>query len=586
MSDQGNNPGGELDGQTLGQYQIEHQVGQGGMATVYLGKQTSIGRTVAIKVMPMYFMHDPNFLQRFEREVQVIAKLQHPRILPVYDYGQNNNRPFIVMAYMPGGTIADLIEKGPVPIPEVVRLTEQIAEGLDFAHREGIIHRDFKPSNVLLDRGGNVHLADFGIAKVTESTSALTGSGVVGTPAYMAPEMASEGIVTPSVDIYALGVTLYQMLTGRYPFSGDTPLRVMMAHATEPVPDVRTVRADLPQAVADVVRKAMAKDPMDRYATATELAADLRAAVSAKGTAERPTVQGPAAERTVVESAPNFTPPPAYAPQAPVQTPSPAYTPAPPPSAYTPPPPAAVGSGGYAVQPAKKGISPLVIIGGLFGLGLLACLALGGAGLVAAMLAPTATPTPTPTPTSTPTPTPTNTPVATAVPEALMNFSNETGTDICWLYVSGNALDNGWGGDLLGSDEVLTVSETADLDVPPGTYDFLAEDCDQNVIDWIFGYTIQDDDTGVRMLGYDSELIIENNSGEQMCEVYIWEQGWDDWSPNLIISGHEMDNNTSRSFALPTATYSMLARTCSALEAQRDDQEIDGTFTWTLNPPD
>ncbi len=271
----------DLTGKTLGQYTISRRLGQGGMATVYLAEQTSIGRQVALKIMPSYFMHDPTFLERFNQEVKVIARLQHPRILPVYDYGDFEGQPYIVMAYMSGGTLSDRIRNdGPMPLDEVVRLVKQIAEGLDHAHRAGIIHRDFKPSNVLLDNSGNVYLADFGIAKVSESTAQLTGSAIIGTPTYMAPEMADQGIVSPSIDIYALGVTIYEMLTGQYPYVGDTPLRVMMAHVNNPIPDVLATRPNLPVGVSEVLRRAMAKNPGARYTTAAELAADLDAAAS------------------------------------------------------------------------------------------------------------------------------------------------------------------------------------------------------------------------------------------------------------------------------------------------------------------
>jgi len=333
----------DLTGKTFGQYEIGQRLGQGGMATVYLGRQTSIGRTVAIKVMPAHFMGEPNFLQRFEREVKVIADLQHPRVLPVYDYGQLEGRPYIVMAYMPGGTVADRIRKGQMQMGEVTRIVSQIAEALDHAHNKGIIHRDFKPSNVLLDDQGNAYLADFGIAKISESNVQLTGSGIVGTPAYMAPEMAETGKVTPSVDIYALGITLFQMLTGQNPYQGDTPIRIMMAHAQAPVPDVREIRRTLPEAVANVVKTAMAKDPAARYATAGSLAVALRAAIS------RPAAEpeeGAKTEREPVHfPAPAQPPsprpaaaPPADAPRAPlsVPTPAPSMTPTPIPMSVIP----------------------------------------------------------------------------------------------------------------------------------------------------------------------------------------------------------------------------------------------------------
>lgn len=269
-------------GQILGQYEIESRLGEGGMASVYLAHQRSIGRQVAIKLLPAHFLHDPTFLKRFQREVQIIAHLQHARILPVYDYGDFEGQPYIVMAYMMGGTLADRMKRGPMPLAEVVGYIEQIAEGLDYAHAEGIIHRDFKPSNVLLDRANNVYLADFGIAKLSENNTALTATGVIGTPAYMAPEMASDGKTGSLSDIYALGVGVYQMLSGRLPFEGDTPLRQMMAHISDEIPDIRTIRPDLPSAASEALRTAMAKDPAQRYQTARAFAAALRAAASAQ----------------------------------------------------------------------------------------------------------------------------------------------------------------------------------------------------------------------------------------------------------------------------------------------------------------
>ncbi len=266
----------DLSGTTLGQYHIHEMIGRGGMANVYRADQTSMGRQVAIKVLPSHFLQDPMFLQRFMQEVKVISSLQHPHILPVHDYGEQDGMPYIVMALLTGGSLADLIhQRGGLPLPDVVRYVQQISNGLEYAHKKGIIHRDFKPSNVLLDEEGNAYLADFGIAKITESTAQLTGSGMVGTPAYMAPEMAKRGGVTTLVDVYALGTTVYQMLTGRYPYESDTPLGVIMAHITEPIPNVREERPNLPETVQAVIERAMAKDPMDRYQTPGEVATAL-----------------------------------------------------------------------------------------------------------------------------------------------------------------------------------------------------------------------------------------------------------------------------------------------------------------------
>lgn len=632
MSDAGNKHTGELDGQTLGQYKIDRQVGQGGMATVYLATQGSIGRTVAIKVMPMHFMHDPNFLQRFEREVQVIAKLQHPRILPVYDYGQVNNRPYIVMAYMPGGTLADLMEKGPIPLNDVVRMVDQIAEGLDHAHREGVTHRDFKPSNVLLDRANNAHLADFGIAKISESTVALTGSGVVGTPAYMAPEMASEGIVTNSVDIYALGVTLYQMLTGRYPFSGDTPLRVMMAHATEPVPDVLVARPDLPAPMAEVIRRSMAKDPVDRYATAGELADALRAAVAGQPMSFKPATPPAGNEATLLESPGGY--------RQPTPTPAPAYTP-PPPGGYaaqsggmaagTPPPtpyPAAVpGSGsypGYAPAEAKKGgCSPVAIIASVIGgLVLLVCIgvalaAAGGGGMLALLAGATETPIPTNTVQPTLTPKPTDAPTATTAPTQSGGFSgggttgggtttggtttggtttggttdgnagsgevtfyNETEGSVCYLYVTEDNA-NSWGSDRLGTEEILEAGDFINLPVFSGVYDIKAEDCDFNVVDWVASYELVEGE-GFALTGHDAALELENNSTDGLCVLYISDPSADNWGRNLIIDSNPIAAGDTRQFAVSSGTWDLRAETCDGREAERYDEDLNGVTTWTI----
>lgn len=283
----------DFTGQTIGNYQIHERIGRGGMATVYRATQTAIGREVAIKVLPAQFLEDKSFLERFTREVKVIADLQHPRILPIYDFGQHEGIPYIVMAYMAGSTLADRMSDGPLALDELVRLVREIAEGLDHAHRQGVVHRDFKPSNVLLDRYDNAHLADFGIAKVSESTVGLTGTDtVIGSPGYMAPEMAQMNEVTPLVDVYALGVTLYQMLSGRLPFTAETPVQVMMAHVNNPVPDVRKTRGDLSIGVQAVVAKAMAKRPAERFQSAGELAEALSVAAGGK-------VQRPDADRTI-----------------------------------------------------------------------------------------------------------------------------------------------------------------------------------------------------------------------------------------------------------------------------------------------
>jgi serine/threonine protein kinase len=277
----------DLVGKTLGQYEIVSEIAKGGMSTVYRARQKSVGRDVAIKVLPSVLLHDQKFLQRFSREVEVIAGLQHPHILPIYDYGEQDNMPYIVMAYLSGGTLADYISKrGPLPVDEVVRFVSQISSAMQFAHNKGIIHRDFKPSNVLLDEQGNTYLADFGVAKLTEGSADITGNAILGTPHYMSPEQASGESATTAVDVYAFGATVFQMLTGHVPYEAATPVGVILAHATQPIPLIAPIRNDLPMSTQDVIDKALAKSVHERYDTPTHLTKDLVAVL--EGTPHTP----------------------------------------------------------------------------------------------------------------------------------------------------------------------------------------------------------------------------------------------------------------------------------------------------------
>lgn len=277
-----------LTGQTLGKTTIQDLLGQGGMATVYKGYQPEIDRYVAVKVMSPLPGQDSGFVERFKLEARTIARLQHPHILPLYDFGQEQGLLYLITAFAPGGSISDLIQKGPLPIPTAERLLREIAGALDYAHRQNIIHRDIKPANILLDREGHALLADFGIVKLLSSMStspALTSTtGVIGTPAYMSPEQANGISIDGRSDIYGLGVVVYEMLTGRQPFSAETPLQVLIKHITEPPPLLREHGTDLPAGLEVVLQRALAKDPADRYGTATEFATAFTNALSHSST--------------------------------------------------------------------------------------------------------------------------------------------------------------------------------------------------------------------------------------------------------------------------------------------------------------
>ena len=260
-----------LIGQSLGRYHILEQLGEGGMATVYKAYDTRLERDVAVKIIrteKLTFETMSKTLKRFEREAKALAKLTHPNIVPISDYGEHEGKPYLVMPYLPGGTLKGRLGK-PIPWEESVRLLIPIARALHYAHQQGIIHRDVKPSNILITQSGEPMLTDFGIAKIlsdTEETADLTGTGVgIGTPEYMAPEQF-QGKTGPQADIYALAVVLYEMLTGRKPYTADTPAAIIIKQATEPLPRPGQFAPGLPDVVEKVLFKALAKKPEDRYA--------------------------------------------------------------------------------------------------------------------------------------------------------------------------------------------------------------------------------------------------------------------------------------------------------------------------------
>jgi len=271
-----------LNGKTLGQYQILESIGSGGTAQIYRAYQPSVKRDVVVKVLSPSFQDDPSFVKQFAQEVDVITQLQHPHIIPVYDFGEQDGEVFIVMAYLRGGTLADRIDQPPGGLPdeETIRLFDLIAEGLDYAHSREIVHRDLKPNNILMDEGGNPYLADFGLAKFTEGKIEMTNTLMTGTAAYMAPEIARMGKSTKRADIYALGIILFEMLTGKLPYQGKTPYNILSAHVNQPIPKIREFRPDLPEAMQAVIDKAIAKEPEDRFASATEMAAAFKAALN------------------------------------------------------------------------------------------------------------------------------------------------------------------------------------------------------------------------------------------------------------------------------------------------------------------
>jgi serine/threonine-protein kinase len=261
--------------QTLlnGRYEIEHKIGEGGMATVYMGRDVRLNRRVAIKILHEHYAQDPDFLGRFQHEAQAAAVLAHPSVVSVYDVGQDGASHYIVMEHIEGENLKTLINRdAPLPVSQAVAIAEAVAYGLDSAHRSGMIHRDIKPQNILVTHEGHVRITDFGIAKSDFST-ALTQTGFTfGTADYISPEQARGQIATPQSDIYSLGITLYEMLTGKLPFSGDNAVGVAMQHVSEEPPPLREINPHVPPQLEALIMQTLAKDPEQRPASAREFA--------------------------------------------------------------------------------------------------------------------------------------------------------------------------------------------------------------------------------------------------------------------------------------------------------------------------
>jgi len=375
-----------LVGRKLGSYEIVALLGQGGMATVYKGYRGDIDRYVAVKVLPPHPGLDQQFIDRFKLEARTIARLEHPHILPLYDYGVEDDILYLVMAFIEGGSLANRIDQGPLPLPEIDRLLRQLASALDYAHRQGVIHRDIKPDNILLDKEGNALLADFGIVKISQSGDTLPAltvtGGLVGTPAYMAPEQGSgSSNVTNGADLYSLGVVVYEMLTGQQPYTADTPMQVVIKHINAPVPNPRDVNENLNTAIVTVMQRILAKEPGERYRTATEFADDFRRAIQGSD---------------VFAAGPVFIPADAAAPLGtstnPLVTPTQLPYPTQPQNPANPTPPQTI-----IVQP---GTNPLLLLGGFAIIAVLLVVVVlvvtggnRGADTPAATLPPTAQPT-------------------------------------------------------------------------------------------------------------------------------------------------------------------------------------------------
>ena len=375
---------------TIGPYEVESELGRGGMSVVYRAKQATLDRMVALKVMHESFGLDSDYAARFRQEAITVARLEHPGIVPVYDAGQDGASLYLAMRLVPGETLAKLVQDfGPMPLDRAVVVLGQVAEALDYAHAQGVVHRDIKPGNVLVEPGFRANLADFGIAR-TGGSERLTRFGTLaGTPDYLAPEVISGAQATSASDRYAFGIVAYEILSGTVPFTGETDVAVLFGHVNEPIPPISKLRPELPAYVDLALRSMLAKAPQDRFGTASAFVA----ALSGKDTPGR---------------APSGSLPVQFLDRVTSQVPGGGAAPQPPSPSVSGT--TIAGQGKQSVQSVKGGRSPYLVpgISGLVAIIILLVLVNaqtgGRSGPVAMVAAMFASPTPTPIPpTATPT---------------------------------------------------------------------------------------------------------------------------------------------------------------------------------------
>lgn len=242
------------------------------MATVYKAYEAALDRHVAIKVMEAAMEEESDFIERFRREARVIARLDNPHIVPVYAFDEHNGQPYLVLKFIDGQTLRQRMKDSPLSKLEVLEIVTVVGEALQYAHKQGILHRDIKPSNVLIGRDGSIYLTDFGLARMLESTSSLTGDAIIGTPHYISPEQAlNTETVDERTDIYSFGVMIYEMVTGRVPFDADTAFAVIEDHMYTPPPPPTSVKPQLPREVDEIILKALAKKSSERYEKVSDL---------------------------------------------------------------------------------------------------------------------------------------------------------------------------------------------------------------------------------------------------------------------------------------------------------------------------
>jgi len=303
-------------GESVGPYRLVEQLGQGGMATVFKAYHSTLDRYVAIKALHPAFSQDPNFLTRFQREAQVVARLEHPNIVPIYDYAEHEGRPYLVMKFIEGETLKARLKRSPIDLEEINLVVESVGAALSYAHEKGILHRDVKPSNVLIAKDGRIYLADFGLARMAEAgESTISSDMMLGTPQYISPEQAQgRRDLDAGTDIYSFGILIYELMVGKVPYAADTPYSIIHDHIFSPLPVPRSIKPEISPSVERVILKALAKDRSDRFTDIPSLVAAWEKANQEDGQAHGGETVELSADSTVMSEKVTIVQPPLISP--------------------------------------------------------------------------------------------------------------------------------------------------------------------------------------------------------------------------------------------------------------------------------
>ncbi|MBN1487289.1 MAG: serine/threonine protein kinase [Anaerolineae bacterium] len=508
----------------LGKYLIQKELGRGGMAVVYLAYDPTLERTVAVKVLAPHLIWQQDFIDRFLREARSAAQLRHPNIVTIFDVGQESGWHYFVMEYLEGTELTKYIrERGALSSGEIIAILRPLAEALDYAHRQGLIHRDIKPGNIMIDSEGQAKLTDFGIARASSDTRLTSTGTIMGTPEYMSPEQAQGLTVDTRTDQYSLAVVAYEMLSGTVPFKADSTMALLYKVTHEPPPPISDTRPDLPEGVGDVLEKALAKEPGARFESVMAFISALERALLGQK----------------------------VKPVAVVPTPQPEKT--------------------------RKGIPAWVWV--LSGLALLSLI--GGCALLLlgySFLTPDATPPPS----SEVGTKPTETSVAPSLGGANLTINNQSPYNICYVYISPEDSES-WGEDQLGDQAMISPGESRSFEMDPGTYDVLLKDCAEIPVESESGIS---QSSTITVGGPDMvALLLDNQTSSDVWYVNISPSTNDNWGADWLGGVETIASGDQRIFYVPVGTYDLRALDgdSNTLVEETNVSLMDDVTTWTLS---